>query len=137
MPKFKNHRKIFFIVLSIFLIALHSASAKSGEYYYGQAYRNIEYHLYVPSIASEKLNVLVSIHGTNGDAKHYLDIPIDAGDAEKYGLVIVAPQFQNSKYNRTNINGKVFDSYESESHLWLQELLEEELPRKLKKIILK
>ena len=103
MKRADSTRKSLLLIFGIVTLVCGSSDAFSKGGYYDMQYNGIKYHFYVPNNNSKKLKVLVSIHGTNGDAKHYLNIPIKTGDPEKYGLVVVAPQFPSSKHNSTNI----------------------------------
>lgn len=85
-------------------------------------FEGIKYWLRIPKDAQSRQNelrILVSMHGTNGNAKDYLDIVTDPNDDDRYGLVVVAPQF---------LEGAEFDFPESDSHRWLHELLHQHLP---------
>lgn len=76
-----------------------------------------------------RLRVLVSVHGSDGSAEKYMDIPVSKGDDDRYDLIIVAPQFPTSKNApNSDMNGLKFDSYHSSSHRWLHTLLHCHLP---------
>lgn len=86
-------------------------------------FEGIKYWLRIPRDAQsrqDKLRILVSIHGKNGDARGYLNIVTDKNDDDRYALIVVAPQFPEKKDG--------FDHPESASHAWLHRLLHQHLP---------
>lgn len=72
-----------------------------------RTYQGQGYYLWIPANAfshPEKLKLLVMVHGTNGDAREYMDYPRDLDDDTKHNLLILAPQFpresEDNKWSR-------------------------------------
>jgi len=86
-------------------------------------YQGAQYLLYVPKMLWpwKRLNVLVSVHGTDGVPEPYMTMCLE--DADKYDLVVVAPRFDYPTFpNYDTLN---LELGAMRSDLWLLGVIEE------------
>ena len=86
-------------------------------------YKGAQYLLYVPKTLWpwKRLNLLVSVHGTDGVPEPYLNMCLE--DAEKYDLAVLAPRFDYPTFpNYDTLN---LELGAMRSDLWLLDVIDE------------